>query len=293
MLTRVFILFLALIGPAAAEVCATDDNGKNLCLPGPAQRIVTLSPGATELVFAAGAGDRVVAVVEYSDYPPAANQLPRVGNHTRIDLETLVELDPDLVITWVSGNPAEQVALLEQLGLPQFAIEPRTLEGVATALERLGTLTGTSDSAKAEAARFRTGMSALARQYQERAPIRVFYQVWDQPLMTISNDHLIGKVIRLCGGQNIFGDMDRLVPRIGPEDVLARNPQAILTGSADSREEGAAELNRWRQFPSISAVAHGNLLTIPASPISRPTPRLLDGARSLCEQLDLARDSLR
>ncbi|MGC8119808.1 cobalamin-binding protein [Marinobacter sp. VGCF2001] len=293
MLIRFFILFFALIGPAAAEVCATDDNGKGLCLPAPAQRIVALSPGAAELVFAAGAGDRVVAVVEYSDYPPAAKQLPRVGNHTRIDLETLVELDPDLVITWVSGNPAEQVALLEQLGLPQFAIEPRTLEGVATALERLGTLTGASDSATAEATRFRTGIAALARQYQARAPIRVFYQVWDQPLMTISNDHLIGKVIRMCGGQNIFGDMDRLVPRIGPEDVLARNPQAILTGSSDSGDRGAAELDLWRQFPSISAVAHGNLLTIPASPISRPTPRLLEGARNVCEKLDLARDRLR
>lgn len=292
MIFRILFLFLAGLGPVWAEVCATDDTGAELCLSKPAQRIVTLSPGATELAFAAGAGAHVVAVVEYSDYPDEAKALPSVGSHTRIDLEALVALDPDLVITWVSGNPAEQVAKLDQLGLSRFAIEPRTFEGVSTALERLAVLAGTESAGQAAAEAFRAGVSALTEQYRGREALRVFYQVWDQPLMTINDEHLIGKVIELCGGHNIFGAMERLVPRIGSEDVLAGDPEVIVTGGPDEGGDSDASLDRWRSFGAMTAVGHDNLYVIPASPISRPTPRLLDGARAVCEKLELARDRL-
>ncbi len=289
---RVFVLFLMLSSHVVADVCATDDNGVELCLPGPAQRIVTLSPGATELAFAAGAGEQVIAVVDYSDYPPEAEMLPNVGSHTRIDLEALVALKPDLVVTWVSGNPVEQVTMLNQLGMATFAIEPRTFEGVSSVLERLASLAGTESEGYAEAARFRQGIAALAKQYRGREPVRVFYQVWDQPLMTINDEHLIGKVISLCGGQNIFGEMARLVPRIGAEDVLAGDPEAILSGGTDEDGNSYTSLERWREFGAMAAVAADNLFIIPASPISRPTPRLLEGARTICEKLDVARAQL-
>src|SRR5690554_1693918 len=271
MIYRVFLLFFALVSSVFADVCATDDAGHVLCLPTVAQRIVALSPGATALMFAAGAGNKVVAVVDYSDYPPAALNLTSIGNYTRIDMAALLALSPDLVITWVTGSPAAQVELLKALDVPQFAIEPRTFEGVSSVLERLSTLAGTEQQGFAEAERFHAGIAALSEQYRNAEPVSVFYQVWAQPLMTINNDHLIGKVLQLCGGVNVFGDMPRLVPRISAEAVLEADPLVILTGSVGGVSDG--QLDRWKNYSRLKAVARNNLLFVPASLISRPTPR--------------------
>ncbi|MBZ0335523.1 cobalamin-binding protein [Marinobacter sp. AL4B] len=283
------VLSLMLLAPfgLAAPVCVTDDQGEEICLDQPAKRIATLSPGATELAFAAGAGDKVVAVVNYSDYPEAALKLPLVGNHTRIDLEALLALKPDLVITWRTGNPPAQMEMLQALGLPMFAIEPRTFEGVSKVIEQLSILAGTEQEGFAEAERFRKGIAVIAKQYRDAKPIPVFYQVWQTPLMTINNDHLIGKVVQLCGGVNVFGDMPRLVPRISAEVVLAADPHAIITGSVEGIEDN--QLDHWKNYPGMSAVAKNNLFFVPASPISRPTPRLLEASRDICQRLDVAR----
>jgi len=284
------LLGLMLLAPfgVAAPVCVTDDQGEELCLDHPAKRIATLSPGATELAFAAGAGDKVVAVVNYSDYPEAALKLPLVGNHTRIDLEALLALKPDLVITWRTGNPPAQMEMLRALGLPMFAIEPRTFEGVSKVIEQLSTLAGTEQEGFAEAERFRKGIAEIAEQYRDAEPVPVFYQVWQTPLMTINDNHLIGKVIQLCGGVNVFGDMPRLVPRISAEVVLEADPHAIITGSVEGIEDN--QLDRWKSYTGMTAVANKNLFFVPASPISRPTPRLLEASRDICQRLDVARE---
>lgn len=284
------LLSLMLLAPfgIAAPVCVKDDQGAELCLDHPAKRIATLSPGATELAFAAGAGDKVVAVVNYSDYPEAALKLPLVGNHTRIDLEALLALKPDLVITWRTGNPPAQMEMLRALGLPMFAIEPRTFEGVSKVIEQLSILAGTEKEGFAEAERFRKGIAVIAKQYRDAEPIPVFYQVWQTPLMTINDNHLIGKVIRLCGGVNVFGDMPRLVPRISAEVVLETDPHAIITGSVEGAEDN--QLDRWKSYTGMTAVAKNNLFFVPASPISRPTPRLLEASRDICQRLDVARE---
>ncbi|MDP4548035.1 cobalamin-binding protein [Marinobacter sp. MDS2] len=279
-------MLLALPG-LAAPVCVTDDLGAEVCLDQPAKRIATLSPGATELVFAAGAGDKVVAVVNYSDYPEAARKLPLVGNHTRIDLEALLAHKPDLVITWRTGNPPAQMEMLRALGLPMFAIEPRTFEGVSKAIEQLSILAGTEQEGFAEAERFRKGIAKIADQYKDAEPMPVFYQVWQTPLMTINDDHLIGKVVQLCGGVNVFGDMPRLVPRISAEVVLEADPHAIITASVEGIEDN--QLDHWKSYSGMNAVAKHNLFFVPASPISRPTPRLLEASRDICQRLDVAR----
>jgi len=272
----------------AAPICVVDDLEVEVCLDQPAKRIATLSPGATELAFAAGAGDKVVAVVNYSDYPEAALKLPLVGNHTRIDLEALLALKPDLVITWRTGNPPAQMEMLRALGLPMFAIEPRTFEAVSKVIEQLSTLAGTEQEGFAEAERFRKGIAEIAEQYRDAEPVPVFYQVWQTPLMTINDDHLIGKVVQLCGGVNVFGDMPRLVPRISAEVVLEADPHAIITGSVEGIEDN--QLDRWKSYTGMTAVAKNNLFFVPASPISRPTPRLLEASRDICERLDVARE---
>lgn len=267
--------------------CLIDDRDREVCLSAPAQRIATLSPGATELTYAAGAGDQVVAVVSYSDYPPQAQQVESVGSHTRVDLEALVGLTPDLVIGWVTGNPAEQMEMLEALGMPVFYIEPRTVEDVAGTIERLATLAGTEAAGQEVADDFRSGMAALVAEYSGREPVRTFYQVWDQPLMSVNDEHLIGQVIMLCSGENVFGDQLRLVPRLDDEAVLMANPDAILAGGMG--EENRHWLTHWEQYPNLNAVANDSLYFVPPSLIQRPTPRLLKGTQLLCEKLEQTR----
>ncbi|MEQ9547875.1 MAG: cobalamin-binding protein [Marinobacter sp.] len=282
------VAVLSMPTPAlATEVCATDDTNSEICLEQTASRIAALSPGATELVWAAGAGENVVAVVSFSDYPEAATKVPSVGSHTRMDLERLMELQPDLVIGWVTGNPPEQLEALADLGLPVFSIEPRTFEAVSHTIERLATLAGTEEEGFAEAERFRQGIARLESKYRDAEPVPVFYQVWDEPLMTVNDEHLIGKVITLCGGFNVFGDLDRLVPRISPEAVIGANPEAILAGGMG--EENRHWLTRWEAFPGIEATAKDNLYFIPPSLVQRPTPRMLEGSQLFCRKLDNAR----
>ncbi|BFN12272.1 MULTISPECIES: cobalamin-binding protein [Marinobacter] len=272
----------------ASPVCATDDLGKEICLEQPAQRIAALSPGATELAWAAGAGDQVVAVVAYSDYPPAAKEVTSVGSHTRMDMERLLELQPDLVIGWVTGNPTEQLATLREMGVPVFSIEPRSFEAVSDTIERLSALAGTEAAGFAEAERFRKGITDLRARFSGADAVPVFYQVWDEPLMTVNRDHLIGEMIELCGGDNVFGHLERLVPRISAEAVIAANPEAILAGGMG--EENRHWLTRWQSFPSLTATERDNLFFIPPSLVQRPTPRMLEGTRLFCEKLEVARD---
>lgn len=272
---------------AHAAVDLTDDAGHRLHLERPAQRIVSLAPHVTELLFAAGAGSKVVGVVQHSDYPPEATRLPQVGSHTRVDLEAVAALKPDLVIAWKSGNRDTQLDRFSALGIPVYVNEPRSLEAVAQSLEQFGRLAGTEAAASAAAAGFRQRQAALAARYRERPPVRLFYQIWNSPLMTINDEQVISDAIRLCGGVNVFGGLKQLAPRISTEAVLAANPEAIIaSGMADSRPEW---LDQWKRWPQLAANAGGNLFFIPPDLIQRHAPRLLDGAERLCGQLEEVR----
>lgn len=272
---------------ALAEVCVVDDSDNRLCLPKTAQRIIALSPGAVELVYAAGAGDKLVAGVSFSDYPAAAKKLPRVGSYNRFDQEAIVALRPDLLVGWLSGNPSEQLAQLKALGLPIYFSELRHFEDVATTLERIGTLAGTEDFAADAAGRFRAGIDGLSLRYANQPPVRVFQQIWVNPLMTVNNDHMISEATRICGGVNIFGDLNSLTVRIDHEAVIAANPEAIVAGGMG--EENPEWLDDWKRFEGMTSVQRNNLFFIPPSTLQRPTPRLLEGTTLLCQHLETAR----
>ncbi|WP_323132885.1 cobalamin-binding protein [Marinobacter lipolyticus] len=281
---------LALLAGPAAATCVDDDRGTKVCLDQPAQRIISLSPGATELLFSAGAGDQVKAVSAWSDYPPEAAGLPQVGDSNRLDLEAIVSLRPDLVVAWVDGNSVPQLEKIAALGVPVFWLEPRTFEHIASAVERLATLSGHDEVGAERAGDFLAGIARLHARYRGAEPLRVFYQVWHEPLMTINNDELIGRTIRLCGGDNVFGDLPRLVPRISTEAVLEANPEVILTGGED--REDRRWLDQWRQYPELAAVARDNLYLVSPSLIQRPTLRMLQGTDELCQTLEQARARL-
>jgi len=278
---------LCAIPVARAEIVVTDATGADVRLDVAAQRIVSLAPHITELLYAAGAGDKLVGNVDYGDYPVQAKTLPRVGGYTRLDLEAILALKPDLVVAWQSGNPPAALAKLRAIGITVFVSQPDRIADVAVELEHYGQLAGTEAQANAAAARFRARLVALRKQYAQRPVVDVFYQIWKQPLMTINDKQIISDAIRLCGGRNVFGSLPVLAPTVTVEAVLAANPEAIVaSGMGDERPEW---LDDWRRWNSLTAVARDNLYFIPPQEIQRHTPRLLDGAEKLCRALEATR----
>ena len=271
----------------AAEIGIADGNGGSVSLKQPAQRIISLAPNITELLFAAGAGERVVGAVEYSNYPEAAQRIARIGDSAQLDLERIIALKPDLIVVWRSGNAQRHLEKLLQLGIPVFYSDARRLSDIARGIEQLGHLAGTQTVALRTARTFMEREAELRRRFAGRAQVTVFYQIWDKPLMTVNADHLISDVIRLCGGKNIFADLKPLAPVIAAEEVLAADPEAIGGMAAEVGQAG--NLDSWKSWPRLKAVARGNLFVIHSDLISRDTPRILEGAREMCEQLDAAR----
>ena len=280
------VLLLVQMAAVRAEIALADDRGRDLVLQGPAQRIVSLAPNLTELLFAAGAGASLVGTVAYSDFPAAARRVARVGDSSAIDIERVVALKPDVVLAWRSGNSPGTIAKLEQLGVRVFVTEPGTLAAIADEIVLFGRIAGTEDTAGNAAVQFRREIAALRHDYHDHRPVSVFYQVWHEPLMTVNGKQVISAVIDLCGGRNVFAGLSALVPRVSLEAVLAANPEAIVTASDMSATQALANWSAWQQ---LRAVRDGNLLVIPPDDISRPTPRLLKGARRLCAQLERIR----
>jgi iron complex transport system substrate-binding protein len=290
---RFFLGVLGVLGGSAFLVCAqpvsvADDRGKQVVLAAPAQRIVALAPSLAELAFAAGAGGRLVGVARFSDFPPAARDIPRVGDAARVDFERIVALKPDLVLAWKSGNSAADVARLESLGYPAFVSEPARLADIPRLLRAIGALAGTLPAAASAAAEFEREITALRGRYAMARTVRVFYLIWHRPLLTVNGAHLISDVIALCGGENVFADVNQLTPSVTLEAVIAAKPEVILGGgSAGGEKEFAAQ---WRAsgVPSLRELpAH----YINPDHIQRQTPRMVEGAKAVCSALEQVRIS--
>jgi iron complex transport system substrate-binding protein len=268
-----------------AEVRVIDDSGATIVLPRPAHRIVSLAPHLTEQLFAVGAGERIVGTTEFADWPAAARRIARVGRAHSVDLERVAALRPDLILIWGSGFPPATQQALRRLGVPLFVSEPGALDSIATSLERLGTLAG-GEGAGAAAA-FRARIAALRAQYAQRPPVRVFYQVWSQPLMTLSGKHVISEGLRVCGARNVFEDQQPIAPQVALEAVIAADPDAIVTAEAGGAPSPA--FAAWRKQGALRAVRNDALITLDADQINRHGPRLADELGRLCAALDRVR----
>jgi len=288
--TLMVVLFVMCVPGNANDIVVSDDLGNTLRLTHPAQRIVSLSPHATELLFAAGAGDKIVGVTEYSDYPPAAKSIQQIGNFNSIDLERVSLLKPDLIIAWQSGNPASAIARLEELGYPLFLSEPRTLQDISKNLQRLAKLAGTEAQAQHAINAYNNNLQELKARYSGKDIVSVFYEIWNQPMMTVNGQHIINEVIEFCGGRNIFAHLKVLAPTVAVEPVLAANPQVIIASS--SKGEAPEWLNDWRQWKTLAAVRYENLFHVDADTINRHTPRILLGIEQVCNALNSARQHL-
>lgn len=281
-------LALALAVPMArAELRVTDDTGQAVVLAAPARRVVSLGPHLTELAYAVGAGDAVVGVIRYSDFPEAAKALPVVGDAHAIDFERIVQLKPDLVLVWGSGLNERHKARLRSLGLTVYESEIRHAQGIADTLRRLGTLLGRADGAEAAARHFEAQWRGLAERYRDRAPVRVFWQLWHEPLMTINREHLISEAMRTCGGVNVFADLPLLTPSVSWEAAVRADPQLIATSGR--AEDKARDFAAWQRFAGVSAVKRQRYASIDGNLIGRMGPRFVEGAAALCEAIERAR----
>jgi iron complex transport system substrate-binding protein len=269
-------------------IAVLDDAGTRITLTQPAQRIITLAPNLAELVYAAGAGSKLVAASRYSDYPEAVKKLPLVGDAFALNLERIATLKPDLVLVWLSGTPERQRSALKALanrrGFAVFESEIRAVEDIGSSLERIGQLSATPVQANAQAAALRAQWQDVSAQYARATPVRVFYQVWDAPLMTFNGQHIVSQAIRMCGGVQGFDQLAALTPTVGREAVLGFNPQTILSGG-----ETDNSLKAWNKLPQISAVQHSQLHTIDAALLTRMGPRFVQATASLCQTIALAR----
>lgn len=284
------ITLLLVCGAAGAQpVSVTDDAGRTVTLARPAQRMIAIAPSLAELVFAAGAGSRLVGVARYSDFPPAVRGIPQVGDALRVDVERIVSLKPDLVLAWQSGNRTGDYERLERLGYPVFVAEPRRLADIPRALRAIGALAGTRPEAESAARGFEDGIRALRARHAKAAPVRVFYVIWAKPFMTVNGAHMISDVIGLCGGTNVFGDVAQLTPTVSLEAIIAARPEVVLGGASAGGERAFAA--QWRE--ALAPLRELPALYVDPDVIQRQTPRILEGARAVCAALDEVRRNRR
>lgn len=276
--------FFATSALEAVEVI--DDRGVVLRGDPPAQRVIALAPHLTELVFAAGAGNRLVGKVRGSDYPPEAQALADVGDAAGVDFERILALRPDLVLAWGSGNRIADVERLERLGLSVLVLEPRNLQDIPRHMRMLGLLLGTGARAQAAAQAFVLRAGRLRVRYRAKPVVSVLFEAWHQPLITVNGEHLISDVLRLCGARNAFADLPQLATVMSPEQVLAADPDAIIIGS-EAQDAGSQS---WQRYPYLKSVRTGSIFTVSADLITRQTPRVLDAAEKICADLDTVRD---
>jgi iron complex transport system substrate-binding protein len=284
----VAVASLGLSNPAAPAGKATtftlyDDTGQRVAAPNSPQRIISLAPGATEMLFAAGAGARVIATVDFADEPPAAKHVPRIGDVTSVDMERLVALHPDLVVVWPGGGNPAQIEKIARLGIPVYRQQVNRLADLPASLRRLGVLAGERAVADRAAQDVEGHLARLAREYGGGAHPTVLLEVWNRPLYTVGGTHLMSDALRLCGASNVFGDLKDLGPVINTEAVIARNPDIIVAAAPPG--EAASWIADWKRLGSLKAVRTGRLIAFEDQRLSRLGPSVIDATEALCKEL--------
>lgn len=278
-----------LLGAASARAAGwavLDDAGSRLDFPsGPPQRIVSLAPGATAMLFAAGAGDRLVGTANFSDEPDAARAIERVSDALSVNVERILQLKPDVVVVWDNGNAVAQIAQLQRLGLKLYHHRVERLADLPRSLRRLGLLAGRGAQAEMRARQLETQLGRLRSRYRAGGDLpSILIQVWDQPIYTVGGKQLLSDVVDTCGYRNVFADLTTAAPAISVEAVLDRKPHTILALGEDGTL-GAAWLERWRRFPTLPAVRDKRLVAFNDPRLTRLGPGAIDATEALCAAL--------
>ena len=251
------------------------------------QRIVALAPHIVEMLFDIGAGDKIVGTVEYADFPKAALKIPRVGGYHGIQIEKILALKPDLVVVWQSGNKVSDIEQLEKMGLNIIYSKPHKIEDVADELRKLGKLTGHDIQANTVADRYTQRLKTLREQHADIAPMKVFYQLWPEPMRTINKETLINQLIEVCQGQNVFAENPTAYPQIGIENVIVAQPEIIILPNEKSNKE--QPIIDWHKWPEIPAAKHNRFIRVNADLMHRFSTRMLEGIEDMCKKINAYR----
>lgn len=285
------IVFVAFVDSAEANIgsdliVVQDDLGHQVELKTPARRVISLSPHLTENVFSVGGGDFLVGVSAFSDYPKQAQFIENIGDFQSLNIEKIISLKPDLILIWADGSNYSGLSVFKKLGIPVYWSQPKSLESIANELKNIGMLLGLSEIANQESESFLLQLQQL-KKFTQQSKVKVFFQVWDNPLQSINNNTLIGNVIELCGGENIFANAVAKAPLISVETVIAKNPNIII-GTNDI-DGSAYWMDAWRKWTSISAVANDDIYSFNADYLVRHTKRVMVGAKEICQAIDNVR----
>lgn len=273
--------------PAAATRAVRDDAGQIVEVSDAPCRIISLAPGTTAMLYAAGAAHCLIGTIAHSTEPAEAAKLPVIGDAETLDFEQLLALRPTVVVVAVDVVQRVRIDRIRSLGIPVFEVHVTRLAGMPESIRRLGELAGTAPVADRAADALDVELAALRREYQGRASVRVLYQIWDKPIYTIGGRHVINDALRLCGATNIFADLDTAAPAVTREAALARDPELVLASGPP--EAGGAWLDEWRRFPTVAAVRNGKLISFTDERIDRMGPSVIAATAKLCAVVDSAR----
>ena len=274
---RILCLFMLIISTITPSIAAT--------LAQQTQRIISLSPHTTVMAYAAGLGNKLIAVSAYSDYPPAAEKLERVANYRGLKMERILALKPDLILAWQGGNPSRELARLEQLGIKILYSNPKVLADIPNTLEQLGRYADSPQSAQQAAAKFRQQLQQLQIANHNKPKIRYFYQLGSTPLMTVADSGWPSQIFQFCGGDNIFAKSRAAYPQVNQEQVVVRQPQIIFSAQPITETQ-----QLWAQWKNqFVAVKQQHIYQLNSNWLNRPTPRALLAIKQVCALLNQVR----
>jgi vitamin B12 transport system substrate-binding protein len=254
-------------------------------------RIIALAPHIVESLFEVGAGQQIIATTAHADYPEAAKDIPQIGNYARLQIEKIIQLQPDLVIAWKTGNPGDDLARLKKYHTKVVYSNPKTLADVADELIMLGQLTGREDTAKKAASQYQQKLTALKKRYSDKTPVITFYELWSRPLRTVANNAWPQQQLGLCGAHNPFVNANTDYPSVGLEQVLITLPQVIIQPSKHAAD--SPDSINWSQWQHIPGAKNNFIFHPDADKVHRMTSRMLDEVALMCEQIDVARQFYR
>lgn len=245
-----------------------------------AQRIISLAPHTTELIYALGMGEHLVGVSDYSNYPPQAEQLPSVANYNGLDFEAIMQLKPDLIVAWQGGNKPQDIARLSSLGFSVYSSAPQSPDDISKDIVKLGETLGRSEQALILANQFQAELDQLKQRYLTQAKIRVFYYMWTAPLMTIGADAWATKLLDICGATQIFNDSMVAYPEVSKEQVISRQPTLLIAAMK------IKELDAQQFWQPTHSLLKAPVVVVNPDELHRFTPRLINGLTSMCKQIN-------
>lgn len=281
--------FLLCLSPITnAQIVVTDDFNREVVLEYPAQRIISLAPHITENLFSAGLGEKIVGVVEYSDYPIQAQSIQPVGSYVQFNLETILSLKPDLIVAWKNGNNTESLERIEGFGIPVYYSEPRSFDDILENIKDFTILGNSLDEVDPAILSLSAEIEDLRQKNRNKETVNVFYQVWSNPLMTLNGEHIVSRALEYCGAKNLFSELPIIAPRVNIEAVIEANPDVIITGLVDGHQP---DMSIWEKWTTIKAVANSHYVFVDSDAMHRHTLRMLNGLSAFCAQIDVVRNN--